>query len=36
MDDVVAFGAPGNVVGVTKSVDLEGADVGWEKGEVLS
>ena len=36
MDDVVAFGAPGDVVSVAEGVDLEGADVGWEKGEVLS
>lgn len=35
VDDVVAFGAPGDVVGVAEGVDLEGADVGREEGEVL-
>lgn len=35
VDDVVAFGAPGDVVGVAEGVDLEGADVGGEEGEVL-
>ena len=35
MDDVVAFGSPGDVVGVAEGVDLEGADVGREEGEVL-
>ena len=35
VDDVVAFGAPGDVVGVAEGVDLEGADVGGEQGEVL-
>ena len=35
VDDVVAFGAPGNVVGVAKGVHLERADVGGEKGKVL-
>ena len=35
VDDVVAFGAPGHVVGVAEGVDLEGADVGGEEGEVL-
>ena len=35
VDDVVAFGTPGDVVGVAEGVYLEGADVGREKGEVL-
>lgn len=35
VDDVVAFGAPGDVVGVAEGVDLQGADVGGEEGEVL-
>lgn len=35
VDDVVAFGAPGDVVGVAEGVDLERADVGGEEGEVL-
>ena len=35
MDDIIAFCAPGDVVGVAESVDLESADVGWEKREVL-
>ena len=35
VDDVVAFGTPGDVVGVAECVYLEGADVGWEKGEIL-
>ena len=35
VDDVVAFGTPGDVVGVAEGVYLEGADVGWEKGEIL-
>ena len=35
VDDVVAFGAPGDVVGVAEGVHLEGADVGGEEGEVL-
>ena len=35
VDDVVAFGTPGDVVGVAEGVDLQGADVGGEEGEVL-
>lgn len=35
MDDVVAFGAPGDVVGVAEGVDLQRADVRGEEGEVL-
>jgi len=35
VDDVVALGAPGDVVGVAEGVDLQGADVGGEEGEVL-
>ena len=35
MDDIVAFGAPRDVVGVTESVDLEGADIGREQGKIL-
>ena len=35
MDDVVAFGAPRDIVGVAEGVDLQGADVGGEEGEVL-
>ena len=35
VDDVVAFGAPGDVVGVAEGVDLEGADVRREEGEIL-
>lgn len=35
VDYVVAFCAPGDVVGVAEGVDLEGADVGGEEGEVL-
>ena len=35
VDDVVAFGAPGDVVGVAEGVDLQGADVRREEGEVL-
>lgn len=35
VDDVVAFGAPGDVVGVAEGVDLEGADVRGQEGEVL-
>lgn len=35
INDIVAFGAPGDVVGVAEGVDLQGADVGGEKGEVL-
>ena len=36
VDDVVAFGSPGNIVGVAEGVDLESADIGWEESEVLS
>lgn len=36
MNDVVTFCAPGDVVSVAEGIDLEGAYVGWEKGEVLS
>lgn len=36
VDDVVSFGSPCHIVGVAKSVDLEGADVGREEGEVLA
>lgn len=32
---VVAFGAPGDVVGVTEGVDVEDVDVGWGEEEVL-
>lgn len=35
VDDVVAFGAPGDVVRVAEGVDLQRADVGWQEGEVL-
>ena len=35
VDNVVALGAPGDVVGVAESVDLQSADVGGEEGEVL-
>ena len=35
VDDVIAFGAPGNVVGVAEGVDLEGTDVGGEESEIL-
>ena len=35
VDDVVALGAPGDVVGVAEGVDLERADVGGEEGKVL-
>lgn len=35
VDDVVALGAPGDVVGVAEGVDLERADVGGEQGKVL-
>lgn len=35
MDDVVSFSAPGNVVRVAERVDLQGADIRREKGEVL-
>lgn len=35
VDDVVALCAPCDVVSVAKGVDLEGADVGGEEGEVL-
>ena len=35
VDDIVTFGAPGDVVGVAESVDLQGADVGGEEGKVL-
>jgi len=34
VDYVVAFGAPGDVVGVAKGVDLESANVGGEEHEV--
>lgn len=34
-DDVVALCTPGDVVGVAEGIDLEGADVGGEEGEVL-
>ena len=33
--DVVALGAPGDVVGVAEGVHLQGADVGGEQGKVL-
>ena len=36
MDDIVAFGTPGNVVGIAESVHLESANVGWQESEVLS
>lgn len=32
---VVAFGAPGYVVGVAEGVDVEDVDVGWGHEEVL-
>ena len=35
VDDVVAFGAPGDVVRVAEGVDLQRADVGGQEGEVL-
>ena len=35
VDDVVALGAPGDVVGVAEGVHLQGADVGGQQGEVL-
>lgn len=35
VDDIVAFGAPSYVVRVAEGVNLEGADVGGEQGEVL-
>lgn len=35
VDDVIAFCAPGDVVGVAEGVHLEGADVGGQEGEVL-
>ena len=35
MDDVVAFGAPRDVVGVAEGVHLQRADVGRQEGEVL-
>ena len=35
VDDIVAFGAPSDVVGVAEGVDLQGADVRGEEGEVL-
>ena len=35
MDDIVALGAPGDVVGVAEGVDLQGADVRGQEGEVL-
>lgn len=36
LHDVVALGAPGDVVGVAEGVDLEGADVGGQEHEVLA
>lgn len=35
VDDVVALGAPSDVVGVAEGVDLQGADVRGQEGEVL-
>ena len=35
MDDIITLGAPGDVVGVAEGVDLQGADVGGQEGEVL-
>ena len=35
VDDIVAFSTPGDVVGVAECVHLEGADIRWEKGEIL-
>ena len=35
VDDIVALGAPGDIVGVAEGVDLQGADVGGKEGEVL-
>lgn len=35
MDDVVALGAPGDVVCIAEGVDLERADVGGQEGKVL-
>ena len=35
MDDIVALGAPGNIVRVAESVHLQGADIGGQQGEVL-
>lgn len=35
VDDVVAFGAPCDVVGVAEGVNLQGADVRGEKGKIL-
>ena len=32
---VVAFGAPGDVVGVAEGVNVEDVDVGWGEEEVL-
>ena len=32
---VVAFGAPGDVVGVAEGVDVEDVDVGWGEQDVL-
>ncbi len=32
---VVAFGAPGDVVGVAEGVDVENVDVGWGQEEIL-
>ena len=36
MDNVVAFGAPSDIVGVAKGVDLEGADIRGEEGKILA
>lgn len=35
MDDVVTFGAPGDVVRVAEGVDLQSADVRREEGKIL-
>lgn len=35
MNYVIAFRTPGNIVCVAESVDLQRADVGGEKHEVL-
>ena len=32
---VIALSSPGDIVGVAEGVDLQGADVGGEEGEVL-